>query len=246
MNPVCRRRKTIAHVAISCLLLWFLYLSAEAAAITSDDEARFQIIPKATLAPATNLTIFRPPQSPHRNVYMLQATGVDASVLFPKPTTVKNLRQGESGKTKTTTDAQAHPQQQPHGYHLVPTSRQAQDCCYASNGGPYNPDNSPVGTVITESILQHGAFSSADVGFGQTSHDEWILGVLQDKQHAIDLAVTDFVTGLGGWLVFDARNVVAVEPQSSGTTDERAPRTAIGVDDEGRLLLLVADGAEHW
>lgn len=58
------------------------------------------------------------------------------------------------------------------------------------------------------------------------------------------LHVQDFVTSMDpGWLVYESQNVIQREESTSSL---RAPRTAIGVDQHGNLVLVVADGAEHW
>lgn len=86
----------------------------------------------------------------------------------------------------------------------------------------------------------HGSFRKADVGFGVTQNGSYMVGALENEPQARELHVQDFVTGLGGWLVYKGEKVV------EDSTEDRAPRTAIGVDRMGRLILLVADGAEHW
>ena len=61
------------------------------------------------------------------------------------------------------------------------------------------------------------------------------------------LVMDSFVSGFG-WLIHDAKLVV--EPNSDSDNNPtgalRAPRTAMGITREGRLILFVADGCERW
>jgi hypothetical protein len=239
-----------------------------------------RLIPKyQSTAPAydNNLTIFRPKESPHRNVYLLKTTDPNIGVLLPsqkrqEKTMLARMpsphdvlqslpqvrrRRTENNRRAATVKSPSPPHQQ---YTLAPTSSQAKlhDCCFAVNGGPFNPDGSSVGTVIVDhqvvmttgplvssssnhsssSAIRSSSFSPSDVGFGRTP-DAWIFGALASQQQANDLQVIDFVTGMG-WLVYDSQNVVVYNVQ------RRAPRTAVGVDVDGKLVIVVADGAEHW
>lgn len=57
------------------------------------------------------------------------------------------------------------------------------------------------------------------------------------------LGLQYYVTGFD-WLVY---NGIAVADQFNNTTGaDKAPRTAIGVDGEGKLMLLVVDGCQRW
>jgi exopolysaccharide biosynthesis protein len=67
-------------------------------------------------------------------------------------------------------------------------------------------------------------------------HGTFILGRLTPDD-VTKLAPTQLLSGFG-WLV---RNGTAV----IDTTTEIAPRTAIGVDKDGRLMILEVDGIEH-
>jgi uncharacterized protein YigE (DUF2233 family) len=196
---------------------------------------------------STNWTSWRAPES-HRNVYLLRTSSPDFSILLPTQAT-------DSDNNNNHTSSLLRKQHQSNSnnnnnnntllYRLEKPSQQAQhyNCDWASNGGPYNPNGQPVGTIIRNhgrDVI--GSFDNnahGDVGFGHTN-THWILGRLTQEK-SVSLDVQDFVTSMvPGWLVYQSRNVV------SSLATERAPRTAIGVDGLGNLILLVADGAEHW
>lgn len=115
----------------------------------------------------------------------------------------------------------------------------------ATNGGPYNADGSSIGTLIVNGgkVLQNETTSNEFVGFGKTE-TQYVMGKYQDlvsnNPHVAE-TIESFVTGFG-WLVYKGETVETY----SSRNRRRAPRTAVGVDDRGRLLVLVADGCEHW
>lgn len=139
-------------------------------------------------------------------------------------------------------------------YLLSPPSNQSsQICASAINGGPFHWDASPVGAVLID-----GKWASQDfgpnVGLGRTkriikkgsntsiANSYWVIGALRNESEAQSLRLVDFVTGFG-WLVYNGKNVVS--PSNSATKGLiRAPRTAVGIDSVGRLLVVVADGCE--
>jgi exopolysaccharide biosynthesis protein len=63
---------------------------------------------------------------------------------------------------------------------------------------------------------------------------------MNGKDEIID-DLQEFVTGFD-WLVYNG--TVKVGNDTTGAL--RAPRTVIGLDSQGRLLLLVVDGCEFW
>jgi len=71
--------------------------------------------------------------------------------------------------------------------------------------------------------------------FGLTADGYFVFGALTIKQ-VLQLHFTELVTGFG-WLVKEGE----VMPGRGG---EIAPRTAIGADKEGRLLMFEVDGVE--
>uniref|UniRef100_A0A7S1G9B6 Phosphodiester glycosidase domain-containing protein n=1 Tax=Bicosoecida sp. CB-2014 TaxID=1486930 RepID=A0A7S1G9B6_9STRA len=125
------------------------------------------------------------------------------------------------GRVKTSVTAKAH------------------DCVYAVNGGPFNMDTGKCeGVVIAENVMRAGGWNATggNALFGVTASRQWVLGAVTEGD-ARWLGVTSLVTGFG-WLVQDGKSVVATPG------GEVAPRTAIGVDSAGRLLLLEVDGCE--
>jgi hypothetical protein len=129
-------------------------------------------------------------------------------------------------------------------------------CTYAVNAGPFHSDGSPVGSLVSNGrVLAPDTHGNDDlVGLGVTklqvavnpsssSQPSWVLGSLSKPAELS--AMQDFVTGFG-WLVYKGRNVVAEPDDEKRTGAVRAPRTAVGVTDSGRLVVVVADGCEKW
>jgi exopolysaccharide biosynthesis protein len=129
---------------------------------------------------------------------------------------------------------------------LTITSKQAQQhgCRIATNGGPFQKDGESVGGVVIDFDIVSTDFSPENVGFG-ISHDEkyWILGGIANASEAKELGVQYYLTGFD-WLVYQGTPTSQNE-YHTGKHHDRAPRTAIGVDKHGRLLLLLVDGCEE-
>lgn len=149
-----------------------------------------------------------------------------------------------------------------HYRQLERTSSQAKrhNCIIAANAGPFNKDGSCVGTVVVNGqIIQHDQCgmhnnnnsnsSSSSVGFGITAGPvrNWVLGSLRasDNDDIHKLGIVHFVTGFD-WLVQNGVNVANATGRNNTTGAERAPRTSIGIDNQGRLVILVTDGCELW
>jgi Phosphodiester glycosidase len=143
-----------------------------------------------------------------------------------------------------------------YGHRLERTSNQAKrhNCTIAVNAGPFNKDGSCVGTVVVNGqvIYNTGSSSSSSVGFGITAggpavrRRHWVLGTLASPDEDIPkLGIVHFVTGFD-WLVQDGVNVGTANGRNNTTGAERAPRTSIGVDHRGRLVILVTNGCELW
>lgn len=115
----------------------------------------------------------------------------------------------------------------------------ANGCAYATNGGPFGTKTGLCSGVLinngTELLNQYN-HTSTDL-FGLTSDGHWVMGQLLDSDEAKSLNVTQAMSGFS-WLVYNGSSVVS---QAGG---EAAPRTAIGVDAQGRLLMLEVDGCE--
>lgn len=136
--------------------------------------------------------------------------------------------------------------QRPSNMKLQVVSKQAQDhdCNdVAVNGGPFQANGELVGGVVINGRIVSNDFQKTNVGFGYISSSRtWILGGLANGTEVSSLLVEHYVTGLGGWLVYQGK--VVVEHENIRHGHERAPRTAVGVDHDGNLLLLVGDGCE--
>jgi hypothetical protein len=128
-------------------------------------------------------------------------------------------------------------------HHLQPTSKQAKQhhCFLATNGGPYNADGTSVGAVIVDGNIVEDRFDG--VGFGVTTNRTWVIGRVESSEQARALRLQHYVTGFD-WLVYNG-SAVAME-RNNTTGADKAPRTAVGIESEGRLMLLVADGCEKW
>jgi len=129
------------------------------------------------------------------------------------------------------------------------TSKQAKDnsCQVATNGGPFQSyrNGGCTGEVIISGKVVSGEFStfSSLVGFGVTNDNEWLFGRLANERETQQLGIDYFVTGFG-WLVYNGLNVVTSNTTEPNMEIPSSARTAVGVDHEGRLILLVVDGCE--
>ncbi|GAX11590.1 hypothetical protein FisN_1Lh047 [Fistulifera solaris] len=111
------------------------------------------------------------------------------------------------------------------------------NCTWASNAGPYHADGSSVGLVVSHGGIRHESYGG--VGFGLTNDNtHWVIGTPNRSDVPY---LSEFVTGFD-WLVRDSAMVNSTDTTGAVV----AARTAIGVDDEGRLLLMVIDGCEKW
>ncbi|KAL7569227.1 hypothetical protein ACA910_016782 [Epithemia clementina (nom. ined.)] len=131
-----------------------------------------------------------------------------------------------------------------HALRLERVSVQAgrHNCSWGINGGPFHKDGSTAGALIIDGKIIIDDFGGA-AGFGVTGKPtvQWVLGSLT-KERAYQLGVVHFVTGFD-WLVYNGENVAA--KQRFKPAIKRAPRTAVGVDKTGNLLIIVADGCER-
>lgn len=124
---------------------------------------------------------------------------------------------------------------------LATVSKQAaaHKCAYATNAGPFKSliSGGCIGAVIVDGVTVASAYGGSNAMFGLTRGGDWVLGTVSNASEAAQLGLTQLVTGFN-WLVYDGQAVVA----SAG--GEQAPRTAVGVDGQGRLVLLEVDGCE--
>jgi hypothetical protein len=128
---------------------------------------------------------------------------------------------------------------------LQPTSRQAKQhhCFLATNGGPYHRDGTCVGAVIVDGNIIGDRFDGVGFGVTRQPNSMWVIGRVESSEQARVLRLQHYVTGFD-WLVYNG-SAVAME-RNNTTGADKAPRTAVGIDSEGRLMLLVADGCEKW
>ena len=113
----------------------------------------------------------------------------------------------------------------------------ANKCRYATNGGPFNMKDGSCSDGVgfhEGKVLGTGGF--ARPLFGSLANGSWVLGTVSNASAAARLGVVEAIPGFY-WLVRGGRNVAP-----NGTY--WAPRTTIGVDRRGRLLVLEVDGCE--
>lgn len=110
-------------------------------------------------------------------------------------------------------------------------------CRYAVNGGPFQSywSGGCIGPTISHGHVLSQDWNTTYASFGLTASGEWIIGHVSDVYHQQN--VVEVITGFG-WLV---RNGVLVAP----TGGPVAERTAIGIDANGKLLMLQVDGCER-
>lgn len=109
------------------------------------------------------------------------------------------------------------------------------ECEYAANGGPFQRNGMPVGVVIANGSYAADDYLSGNIGFGK-GPTEWVIGNVDTVKN-----IQEFVTGFD-WLVYNGTTKVG----NDTTGALRAPRTAIGLDRQGRLFILIVDGCEFW
>jgi exopolysaccharide biosynthesis protein len=133
----------------------------------------------------------------------------------------------------------------PNRSHLQPTSKQAKHhhCFLATNGGPYHSDGTCVGAVIVDGNIVEDRFDSVGFGVTRQPNRTWVIGPVESSEQARALRLQHYVTGFD-WLVYNG-SAVAMD-RNNTTGSDKAPRTAVGIDSEGRLMLLVADGCQKW
>jgi hypothetical protein len=129
--------------------------------------------------------------------------------------------------------------------HRQPTSKQAKQhhCFLATNGGPYNTDGTCVGAVIVDGNIVEDGFGSVGFGVTQQPNRTWVIGQVESSEQARALQLQHYVTGFD-WLVYNGSDVSMERNNTTGA--DKAPRSAVGIDSQGRLMLLVADGCEKW
>ena len=123
-----------------------------------------------------------------------------------------------------------------HG--LSPTNLQAKanKCLLAMNAGPFSFDAPTcLGHIVSDNeiILNQ---NTTNMDFGLLSNKTWIMGSLTSDD-VEEMDIQSLVTGFG-WLIKEG------EPQVTEEGGLIAPRTMIGTDKDGRLLMFEVDGVE--
>eukprot|EP01079_Euglenida_sp_SAG-EU17-18_P006266 gene6266-1118_t len=123
------------------------------------------------------------------------------------------------------------------GQHAKTTDQaSAHQCLFATNGGPFQFTiaDSCLGYTISDS-LNSSWKATGEANFGLTQSGDFILGPLTPVE-AAQLQFTNMLTGFD-WLLRNG----TIYPKNGG---EVAPRTTVGTDAEGRLMIFIVDGIE--
>ena len=122
-----------------------------------------------------------------------------------------------------------------------------QRCSYATNAGFFNMNTGAcIGNLVTSkrTVQLPGMLR---VSFGSLG-SSFVIGFVNStwlEQHRSELV--QMISG-AGWLVRHGQSVVeksaAIEQIDDVFVKEKAPRTGLGVDSTGRVILLVIDGVE--
>mmetsp|Transcript_10421 Transcript_10421/g.16878 ORF Transcript_10421/g.16878 Transcript_10421/m.16878 type:complete len:278 (+) Transcript_10421:129-962(+) len=112
-------------------------------------------------------------------------------------------------------------------------------CKLATNGGPFGMKGKGkcIGLLMQNGTLLSQDFTGSNAQFGVSRNNEWVMGHVNSTEELSELGVMNIMSGFG-WLVYNGTSTV------STPGGEAAPRTTIGVDGKGRLLMLVVDGCE--
>lgn len=128
------------------------------------------------------------------------------------------------------------------GQHVQKTAT-VNSCIFATNGGPFSYPG-PLGTskgcsgvMISDNETLASDYAYRGTQFGVTGSGQWFLGNLKNPSEASKLGVTNLVSGFN-WIVYNSTSTIGTKG------GEEAPRTVIGVDRQGRLMMLEVDGCE--
>jgi N-acetylglucosamine-1-phosphodiester alpha-N-acetylglucosaminidase len=128
------------------------------------------------------------------------------------------------------------------------SSSATSQCAYATNAGFFNVQSGQcIGSVVQRGqIVQLSGSSTPAATFGVVG-DAMVLGYVNDSD-VQSMRFDELVQGRGV-LVWRGESAVARSAQLEGLSahfvDELAPRVAVGVDVDGALVLVVADGVEQ-
>ena len=198
-----------------------------------------------------------PPYDKHHRGYYLVTTNYPWSVVLPN--TSDSNRSNTSDPSTPLLQKTSH-QAANHNCNIV-----------ATNGGPFDkggswnsgPTVSKGRLVRTKPLPEDSQFFGFGISLTETpsngtnskksaNNRNWVMGQYgQLLRSSSRLAIWDFVTGFG-WLVYDGKARVTHSHSSNHknhpdpTGAFRAPRTAIGLDKDSNLMLLVVDGCQRW
>jgi len=114
------------------------------------------------------------------------------------------------------------------------TTAATHNCIFATNGGPFSSKNC-LGWIVSDGVYYDSVPVEYDC-FGLTQDGYFVMGSITEKE-VHSLGFEQLISGFN-WLVQEEKNV------ASTTNKFIAPRTAIGTDKDGRLLIFEADGIE--
>jgi exopolysaccharide biosynthesis protein len=118
----------------------------------------------------------------------------------------------------------------------------ANKCIFATNGGPFNyqplkKSTGCSGVLISDGKTLASNYKSSATQFGVTKDKKWFIGNLKNASEGELLGITNLITGFN-WLVYNGSATIS-KPGGEG-----APRTVVGIDQIGRLMMLEVDGCE--
>lgn len=116
-------------------------------------------------------------------------------------------------------------------------------CYFVTNGGPFHADGTCIGVVVVEGHVVYDSFGGVGFGITKGPNRQWVIGKLSHQSQVDSLNLESFVTGFD-WLVYNGTNVASSRNNTTGAVE--SARTSIGIDWNGRLLLVVSDGCERW
>ena len=123
---------------------------------------------------------------------------------------------------------------------LTSSTAHANGCRWATNGGPFNMSNGDCDAgqfIMNGTTVGSGGYLPM---FGASSDGSWVVGTLNQsiaKRWRVAWAINGF-----SWLVRNGVERVPLTPRAL----LHAPRTAIGIDESGRLMMLEVDGCEPY
>jgi N-acetylglucosamine-1-phosphodiester alpha-N-acetylglucosaminidase len=123
----------------------------------------------------------------------------------------------------------------------------ANGCVLATNGGFFSLKTGQcIGDLVHKGVVLQSDSTATRASFGITAKGQWVAGYLSEHDLG-SLDLQELITGVG-WLVRNGKSFVnesvEIEGIDEGFVREIAPRTGIGFDAVGRLMLLEVDGEE--